>query len=107
MVDQLLEQDYIRFIPKIYGIWIPANEILERTHYQWFARLSRKQVLEGNTILSKYILLAVAPTKDVPIITEPTVKKNWISFWKVPSDAPVWGLEPIYLGNNVLRNKGY
>ena len=107
LVDQLLEQDYIRFIPKIYGIWIPANEILERTHYQWFSRLSKKQVLEGNTILSKYILLAVAPTKDVPIITEPVEKKNWISFWKVPLDAPVWGLEPNYLGNNVLRNKGY
>jgi hypothetical protein len=105
LIDQLLEQDYILFSPKTYGIWIPAKEILERTHYQWFARLSKKQVLQGNTILSKYILLAVAPKENVPMIKQPVEENNWISFWKVPSDAPIWGLKPIYLGNNLLRSK--
>jgi hypothetical protein len=55
--------------------------------------------------LSKYILLAVAPTEKVPMIKQPVEENNWISFWKVPSDAPIWGLKPIYLGNNLLRSK--
>ena len=30
-------------------------------------------------------------------------KPNWVSFWDVPSDAPVWGLKPIDLGDNINR----
>jgi len=106
LVDQLLERDYISFSKHIYGIWIPSMDILNRTNYQWFARLSKKQVLEGNTILSKYILLALGPG-SVPKIKEPTQTNDWISFWKVPSGAPVWGLMPNDLGNDVLRNRDF
>ena len=106
LVDQLLERDYISFSKNIYGIWIPAMDILNRTNYEWFARLSKKQVLEGNTILSKYILLALGPG-SVPKIKEPFEKKDWVSFWKVPSGAPVWGLMPTDLGNDVPRNRDF
>jgi hypothetical protein len=39
LVDNLLSNDYIEFTSNLYGIYIPANEILSRRHYQWFARL--------------------------------------------------------------------
>ena len=90
----------------MYGIWIPSNTILNRTNYEWFARMSKEQVLKGNTILSKYILLALGPT-SVPTIKPPSEKNDWISFWKVPSDAPIWGLMPIDLGNYVPRSRDF
>jgi hypothetical protein len=106
LIDNLLERNYISFSKNLYGIWIPSTMILNRTAYQWFARMSKEQVLEGNTILSKYILLSLGPG-SVPQIKEPVEKKDWISFWKVPSGAPVWGLMPIDLGNNVPRNRDF
>jgi|TARA_B110000208_G_scaffold139475_1_gene168281 hypothetical protein len=111
LVDNLLSNDYIEFTSNLYGIYIPANEILSRRHYQWFARLSQKQVLESNVIIGKYILLANSPdAQDGGLIEgmdDETDKKskNWIKYWRVPSDAPVWGLKPNYLGNNLIGKK--
>ena len=39
------------------------------------------------------------------IITELKANPGWVSFWSVPSEAPLWGLKPDYLGNNVLKLK--
>ena len=106
LIDNLLERDYISFSKSIYGIWIPSKNILNRTYYQWFARMSKQQVLEANTILSKYILLALGPG-SVPKIKESVEKRDWVSFWKVPLGAPVWGLMPNDLGNDVLQNRDF
>jgi hypothetical protein len=40
------------------GLYIPADEILHRTAYQWFARLSAKQALASDTVIGKYLLIA-------------------------------------------------
>ena len=79
---------------------------MNRTYYQWFARMSKQQVLEANTILSKYILLALGPG-SVPKIKETVEKRDWVSFWKVPLGAPVWGLMPNDLGNDVRQNRDF
>jgi hypothetical protein len=42
----------------IKGLYIPADEILKRTAFQWFARLSAKQALASDTIIGKYLLIA-------------------------------------------------
>lgn len=55
-----------------YGIYIPESEILQKHNYEWFSRLSKKEVLSGDTILQKYI------------ITTSVEKKDWFSFWKFP-----------------------
>lgn len=103
LVDNLLERDYIPYAQNMYGIWIPHEEIVNRLQYEWFCRMSKEQVLNGNIILSKYILLALGPG-SVPQVEEFTdKKKDWVSFWKVPSGAPVWGLKPNYLGKDVLK----
>jgi len=105
VVEQLLGTDYINYYKDMYGIWIPADMILKRTYYEWFTRMSAMQIFESQIILAKYILLALAPDSHLGVIEPFHHKPNWVSFWKVPSGAPVWGLKPIDLGNYVPRVK--
>ena len=43
------------------GIYIPSDELLMRTKYQWFCRLSPKQVLESKTMIGKYMYENIIP----------------------------------------------
>jgi hypothetical protein len=107
LVDHLLSNDYIDIYPNAYGIYIPANELMNRTNYNWFLRMSQKQVLESNIIISKYILVASTPDVKPGIIEPMKQKEDWISFWRVPSGAPLWGMKPLNAapGDNVQRLK--
>lgn len=105
IVENLLGDDYINYYRDMYGIWIPSDMILKRRYYEWFTRLSPNQILESKFILAKYMLLALAPDSHLGVIEPLENKPNWVSFWKVPSGAPVWGLKPIDLGNYVPREK--
>ena len=104
LIDNLLSNDYIDLYPKAYGIYIPAKEILNRRHYEWFARLSPKQVLESNIIISKYILLASTPNskqgKIEPMMNNP---KKWIGYWQVPSGFGLYGMKPTPFATHLIR----
>jgi hypothetical protein len=63
--------------------------------------MSPRQVLESNTIIGNYLLLSVGPENDQGILEPLQVDPKWVGFWRVPSGAPVWGLKPIDLGNNI------
>lgn len=107
-VDTLLSEEYIHFYPKMYGIWIPADQILKRRKFEWFARMSPQQIFQGNFILAKYIVLVTAPDSKMGIIEPMENQPDWISFWKVPltnKTLNIWGPQPIFLGNNVPRAK--
>ena len=107
-VDTLLSEEYIYFYPKMYGIWIPSEQILKRTKFEWFARMSPQQIFQGNFILAKYIVLATAPDAKMGLIEPLENQPDWISFWKVPltnKTLNVWGSMPQNLGNNVPRAK--
>jgi hypothetical protein len=107
-VDTLLSEDYIHFYPKMYGIWIPADKILNRVKFEWFARMSPQQIFQGNFILAKYIVLATAPDSKMGIIEPMENQPDWIGFWRVPlanKTLNVWGPMPQNLGNNVPRAK--
>jgi len=103
LIENLLGEDYINYYKDMYGIWIPSKMILKRKAYEWFARMSETQVLKGNFILSKYLLIASAPDSHLGVIEPLSQKPDWVSFWKVPSNAPVWGLKPVGLGNYVPK----
>jgi hypothetical protein len=105
LLEDLMSNSYLTLAPHAYGIHIPAEEVLSRSKYAWFARLSGKQVLESNTIIGKYLLVANAPDANVDG-TLPTKEETpeWIAFWQVPSEAPVWGVKPNYLGNRVAAS---
>jgi hypothetical protein len=107
-VDTLLSEDYIHFYPKMYGIWIPADKILNRVKFEWFARMSPQQIFQGNFILAKYIVLATAPDSKMGIIEPMENQPDWIGFWRVPltnKTLNVWGPMPQNLGNDVPRAK--
>lgn len=58
LIDDLIQTSYISFDDSLQGILIPDKDILKRTKYQWFARLSVEQIYKSNIILSKYMILA-------------------------------------------------
>ena len=57
-IDNLLSSSYIPYDKKsLRAIYVPADEILKRTKYEWFARLSPQQVLKSDAIITKYMLI--------------------------------------------------
>jgi hypothetical protein len=59
-LEDLLGDTDIPLSPTAAGLYIPDQEILKRSKFQWFARLSPKQVLESNTLIGKYMLVNAA-----------------------------------------------
>lgn len=111
-VEMLLGQDYVHFYSGMAGIWIPADTILKRRAYAWFARMSPAQILDSQFILAKYFVIALAPANASAQLeafeaTAGTVARpDWIGFWRVPltnGTLNVWGPMPQNLGNNVPR----
>ena len=107
VIDDLMSNYYLNICPNAYGILIPADELLNRTKFNWFARMSPKQVLESETIIGNYILLSQTTETGILEPLEPKInkkiEKNFVGFWKIPSDAPLWSLKPNYLGNNLQK----
>jgi hypothetical protein len=103
-VDDLLGEDYLSFYDNAFGIWIPAKDILNRTNYEWFARLSPNQVLNARSILSKYMVMSLIPGSTNSIIEPTTFMPDWVDFWKVPAtNVPIYGLKPVNLGEYVPK----
>lgn len=106
IIDSLLTNNYIQFYDNMYGIWIPADEVLRRTKYEWFARMSPKQILMSDFILAKYFILALAPAPDSMPDDAEISNPDWINFWRVPltnGGMNLYGHKPLYLGNNVPK----
>ena len=57
-IDRLMGNTYIKFSPNLYAIYVPGDEILRRTKYEWFARLSQQQLRNCDTIIAKQLLIA-------------------------------------------------
>ena len=58
-IDELLGDSFIDLDNNCIGIYIPEKEILRRTAYQWFARLSEKQLMQSNTFIGKQCLISI------------------------------------------------
>jgi hypothetical protein len=56
-IDRLIQNTFIHLSGDVLGIYIPADDIIKRTAYNWFARLSAKQVLQSDTTIGKYLLI--------------------------------------------------
>jgi hypothetical protein len=102
IIDDLMSNHYLNVYPGLYGIYIPANEILKRHKYEWFARMSAKQVLESDTIIGNYFLANIG---DKAQILEPLdAKPNWVGFWKTPLYPGLYMVtQPNMLGDNIPR----
>jgi hypothetical protein len=104
LIDDLMSNHYLDLYPSTYGILIPSNEILNRVKYEWFARLSAKQVLESDTIIGNYLLVSTAPDVQQGILEPLQIKPNWVGFWRTPLQD-VYGLKPNFLGDNMMKEK--
>ena len=103
MLEDLMSNNYLKISPQTSGILIPANELLKRRKYQWFTRLSPKQVLEADIIIANYLLLYNAQPDTESVLEPLQIKPNWVSFWKTPLYNGVYGLKPQWLGDNQLK----
>ena len=56
-IDRLIQNTFVHLTGSVLGLYIPIDDILKRTAYNWFARLSAKQVLESDTTIGKYLLI--------------------------------------------------
>jgi len=57
-LEELMGSTFIDLHAKAYGLYVPSRELVRRSKYNWFCKLASKDVLEANTILSKYLLLS-------------------------------------------------
>lgn len=107
IVDDLLSNYYLHLSPNVYGILIPSDEILNRRKFEWFARMSQKQVLESDTIIGNYLLLSAAPHQGLlePLapLRNRVVEDKFVGFWKTPLSPGLWGVKPLGLGDNMIK----
>jgi hypothetical protein len=107
LIENLMSNEYIKLYPQAYGIYIPAMDILKRIKYEWFARLSPKQVLEADLIISKYMILANIPDDGFNMhmgVIEPLEEDpQWVGYWQTPL-VSLYGLKPNFLGDNLLKS---
>ena len=59
VIDDLMSSSKVNFCNNLQMLYVPKKEILNRINYQWFSRLSKKQVLEANTVISKKLLVSL------------------------------------------------
>ena len=64
MLDDLCEEAYIDLDNSAYGIYIPADEVLSRTKYQWLANISSEALLNSKIIIAKYLKASIMDTTD-------------------------------------------
>lgn len=105
LLEDLLGQNYLKLYPGTYGILIPAKEIINRRVFEWFPRMSEKQVLESDIIIGKYILLTIGEGTKTALLEPMKSKPDWVGFWKTPGYPGLYGLKPNFLGDNLLKEK--
>lgn len=56
LLEELLGTEHIELPATTYGIDIPQSELLSRSKYSWFARMSTDQILKSQLLIAKYML---------------------------------------------------
>ena len=65
LIEDLMSDDYLDFDDSLfYGIYIPANELLRRPKYQFFAILPIEDVLKTDSIMTKYFKVSIVTGSD-------------------------------------------
>jgi len=107
VIEDLMSNHYLDLYQGAYGILIPAEEVLSRRKYEWFARMSPKQVMESDTIIGNYILLSQTDETGILEPLEPlrnrAIQNKFVGFWKTPGYPGLYGLKPNFLGDNLQK----
>lgn len=65
LLDNLMEEEYIDIDHRAVGIYIPADELLHRPKYQWFAVMQSENILNSKMIISKYIKMSMVDSASI------------------------------------------
>ena len=60
MIEDLFEEQHLDLSKSAIGLYIPADEILRRPKFQWFASMPAENIIEGNYILAKHLIRTLA-----------------------------------------------
>jgi hypothetical protein len=95
------------------GLYVPIAEILKRTKYEYFTRMSAMQILQSQMIISKYVISSLGSAIDFNREEynnekqyNAEIRNKYVGFWKLPSNAPVYGLRPSPFANGYLIKSG-
>ena len=55
LLEDLMSENYLELDENAYGIYIPADQVLTRPKYQWFAYLTSGEILATNAVITKYL----------------------------------------------------
>jgi len=77
LLEELMEENYLDLVKNTYGIYIPADEILIRPKFQWFASLSSEDILKTNTIIAKHLKVSIVDSNSE--YTTPKTMKSVVS----------------------------
>ena len=58
LIDDLMNATYKPLEVELYGLYIPNDELLSRTKYNWFVKLNRHEIYNANTLASKYFVIS-------------------------------------------------
>ena len=64
LLENLMEEDYLNLNSNAVGIYIPADEVLIRPKFQYFAYLSKQEILQSRLIIAKYMTASILDTTD-------------------------------------------
>lgn len=64
LLEDLMSEDYMDLDKDAYGIYVPADEVLKRTKYQWFAQLSSAEVMKTNIVIVKHLKASIVDTTN-------------------------------------------
>jgi hypothetical protein len=59
-----MEEEFLDLSPSVYGIYIPADELLRRTKYQWFAVMPAEELLNTSPIIVKYLKASIVDSTN-------------------------------------------
>lgn len=63
-VEDLMSEGFLELNPSLFGLYLPADDILKRTHYSWFNVLSRDELMKSNVIAMKYMISSLVDSTD-------------------------------------------
>jgi CRISPR/Cas system CMR-associated protein Cmr5 small subunit len=63
-IERLMSSTFMDFSKHTKCIVLPKKEILQRTQYEWFSRLSEKQIYECNTMIAKWLVISLGDNKS-------------------------------------------
>jgi hypothetical protein len=64
LLEDLMSEDFLDIDKDAYGIYIPADDVLKRTKYQWLAQLSSAEVMKTNAVIIKYLKASIVDTSN-------------------------------------------